>query len=167
MNASPKMFPIFLLAGLLSACGHQQQKPQPEPPSLDARIVDERIAESADTIQKMWAALGRLEQSRDPGQFRHLKDNPPPDKLPLELRRRISIEWSGTLTDLVRKLAEYSGYPFKETGPRPAVPVLIALSAENQTIAAILREAGYQAGKRAGVIVHGGSEKRIEVLHVR
>ena len=169
MNPSTKKSALLLFAGLLAACGQQPQKPQPEPllPSVEERLVDERIAESAAAIEKMWAALGRLEQSRDPGEPRRLKDNPPPDKLPPELRCRISIEWSGGLTDLVKKLAKYSGYPLKETGPRPAVPVLITLSAENQTIAAILREAGYQAGKRAGVIVHDGPDPRIEVLHAR
>lgn len=84
-----------------------------------------------------------------------------------DLQRRINLDWTGELRSLLRRMADLLQYSLHEFGPRPSLPIHISLHLENVTIAEALREAGLQAGRRAGVRVHGGARRRMELIYAK
>jgi defect-in-organelle-trafficking protein DotD len=69
------------------------------------------------------------------------------------LQQPTTITWTGPIEQITRTLAEMSGFTFKTTGKAPPVPLVVNVNAYQQPIGAILRDIGFQAGRRADVIV--------------
>lgn len=70
-----------------------------------------------------------------------------------ELLQRVTLEWVGPLTALLESLAEKAGYGFVVAGPRPVVPTVVSVLAEDEVLIFVLRDAGLQAGSGALVVV--------------
>jgi defect-in-organelle-trafficking protein DotD len=64
-----------------------------------------------------------------------------------------SVDWSGPIEQLVKQLADASGYRMRVLGSKPAIPVLVTVYAKNITVADALRDIGYQGGRRATVVI--------------
>ncbi len=77
---------------------------------------------------------------------------PPSAALPPELRRRISVDWTGPLAPLLDAVAGEIGYRFVETGPGRAQPVMITMHRLDAPAWEILRDAGMAAATEALVI---------------
>ena len=70
-----------------------------------------------------------------------------------ELLQRVTLEWVGPLSSLLRSLAERAGYGFVVAGPRPVVPLVVSVSVRDEVLIFVLRDAGLQAGLGALVVV--------------
>lgn len=84
-------------------------------------------------------------------------------KEPYGMTDKISFVWeAGPIQEVARQMAIRAGYDYlKPEGNVPAIPVLVKINAKDQSIAAILRDAGLQAGTRADIVV---DEARRRVL---
>jgi defect-in-organelle-trafficking protein DotD len=158
----PALFSIAAAVSLAAGCAGTQTRPLDSGPAASEPVL-ERIEKVASEMSGLWAELGRLEQARDPGEPGRLRDYP--ETLPPELARPISIRWEGELEPLVRELAAQMGYHVSVVGEAPVLPVLVYVSADKKRLGDVLREAGYQAGKRATVHVYAAPKRLVEVVY--
>ena len=79
------------------------------------------------------------------------------------LNTRASVDWSGPIGELTDRIAKAAHYKLHVLGQPPAVPVLVSLDVNNDTLAAILRNIDYQAGKKASLHVY----PKLKVIELR
>ena len=77
----------------------------------------------------------------------------PPDPATYGMAIPISLTWSGPVEALVRQIADSTHYKLRVLGESPAIPILVSITAKNKIMGDVLRDAGYQCGKRAKIIV--------------
>lgn len=137
----------FLL--LLSACA-SKPKPPPSPPITPA---DASLAEASYSVSRSMSKLSEIAQAAHP--LPQL--DPPPNPASYGMGGLTSIDWSGPVEPLVRQIAKAAGYRVVVLGTQPAIPVLVTVYDQNMMLADILRDVGYQCGRRATVVVYPGS----------
>lgn len=119
------------------------------------------IARSVSDIQGTWAKLGAIEAARSPAYQRYADEFG--NRLPPGWDNTTTLEWSGPIEPLARFLAKNAGYGFETLGTQPATPVIVTIVAEQPTpLGFLLRDAGFQAGARAGVVLH---DDRVSVVY--
>ena len=74
------------------------------------------------------------------------------------LQARASVDWSGPVEELTQRIAKTAHYRFRVLGKEPSVPVLVSLTVEDVSLAEILRDIDYQAGKKASIHVYPNSQ---------
>lgn len=74
-----------------------------------------------------------------------------------------SVDWSGPIEPLLKRIAKLCDYRLHVIGVRPAIPILVTITAKNTPIGYILRDANFQAGTRGSVLVYPG----IRVIELR
>ncbi len=132
---------------LMSACA---TAPVAAPASPEPALL--AIARSAGEIQASWNELGAIERSRNPAYQRYANDFG--DTLPLALSAKAVIDWNGPIEPLIRQIAKDAQFAFRVTGRPPTIPVSVAIVTDQPTpLAFLLRDAGFQAGDRAGVVL--------------
>jgi len=67
---------------------------------------------------------------------------------------RINLDWSGPIEPLLNKIATMTEYQVKVLGNKPAIPVLISITARDRMVADIIKDTGLQAGTRADLVVY-------------
>ncbi|MCL5261667.1 MAG: DotD/TraH family lipoprotein, partial [Gammaproteobacteria bacterium] len=77
-----------------------------------------------------------------------------------------SIDWSGPVGPLVKKIATASNYKLRVLGTPPAIPILVSISAKDTPLADILRDATFQCGNKANIVVYPAS-RTIELRYVK
>jgi len=74
-----------------------------------------------------------------------------------------SVDWIGPVEPLLQKIAAVTHYRLRVIGRSPPVPVIVTIDVNDKPIADILRNATYQAAKRANVLVY----PRTKVIELR
>ncbi|MDQ2994373.1 MAG: DotD/TraH family lipoprotein, partial [Pseudomonadota bacterium] len=65
-----------------------------------------------------------------------------------------SIDWTGPVEPLVRRIAMASNYRVRIMGPRPAIPIIVQVSTQDVPLMDILRDVTYQAQKNADIVLY-------------
>lgn len=126
---------------LLAACTRDRAIP----PIKDSDKASVKLAEAANSVSRSISELARIQAEATPPVKGHkLVD---PEKL--GMRQSASVDWSGPIEPLVRKISSAIHYRVRVLGTTPAVPVVISLTAQHAQIASILRDIDFQAGPRA------------------
>ncbi len=148
---------VFLLLST-SACTTfiQQQDHQmvaePDPIAL-------RLASAVDKATSALQTLASVEQARTPSATVEMAPG-----APQELRRTMSVEWTGPIETITQRVAARAGYSFNVSGDRPPAPVIVDISAVEKPVIELLRDIGLQAGSRANIVVNADA-KTIEVSY--
>ena len=121
--------------------------------------VEQRLAGAVGRAEAALGRLSRIESTRDPISWRE-----EPALVPSGLLHSVSLDWTGPLVPLAERLAELSGYRFREVGARAVQPVLVDVHAVEKPIIWVLREVGFQGGTRVKVVVDARAEV-VEVVH--
>jgi len=144
-NLFAAAFMGVLTVGILTGCAQykvdQQLVAEPDPVAL-------RLSGAVDKASAALQTLAAVEQARNPGANLQL-----PPSAPVELRRIVSVDWTGPIEPIARTLADRAGYQMQVNGDRPPVPVVISLIAREKSVIEVLRDVGLQAGQRADVVV--------------
>lgn len=82
---------------------------------------------------------------------------PPPSPATYGMAGLTSIDWSGPVEPLVRQLACAANYRVRILGTKPAIPVIVTIYIKNAMLGDVLRDVGYQCGRRAALIVYPDS----------
>jgi defect-in-organelle-trafficking protein DotD len=131
----------------LSACAS-------EPPAVTLVNPSEAaLADASYSVSRSISSLSEVAQASRP--IPQL--DPPADPHTYGMGGLTSVDWSGPAEQLVQQLAKTSGYQFRSLGAAPAIPLLVSVYAKNMVLADILRDVGYQCGRRASVIVYPDS----------
>jgi len=170
MNNNKKLL-LALSVGIfsiLSGCQNLSPEPEPREPIHPQHFVvtgidhktERQIAQAAESISDSLLKLAAIQQAATPPVKGHKL---PPTVIP-GLMRLGTIEWSGPIGPLVERIAMASSFKYSALGHAPAIPVLVNISAKNQPLASILRNAAYQAGKKAMVSINS-DERTIELRY--
>ena len=138
---------VVLLAGCQSVT---YKKPPINDPSDDANI---KLAEAATSISDSMLEMAKVQKVITPP----LKDNTLTIPNSSTLQTRASVDWSGPVEELTARIAKAAHYRMRVLGKEPAVPVLVSLDVQDQSLAEILRNIDYQAGKKATIHVYPNS----------
>lgn len=138
-----KFASIFTAIIALTACA--SSPPQPNP--LDS--TESSLAEASYDVSRSISSLSETAQAAHP--MPQLQ--PPPSPASYGMAGLTSVDWSGPVEPLVRQMAKASNYRVRVLGTAPAIPVLVTVYDKNMMLADILRDVGYQCGRRASVIV--------------
>lgn len=142
---SKHIVPILIL-GLLTGCIDVFQKPNviagPDAASI-------KLAESASSVSNSLGEIAGIQRvTTAPVINRAIS---PPDNY--DMNGLVSVDWSGPIGPLVDKIAYLSGYQYEAIGEPPAIPIIVSVNAKDTPLAYILRNADFQAGSRANIIV--------------
>lgn len=126
-------------------------KPPINDPSDDATI---KLAEAASSISDSMLEMAKVEKVIYPSH----KDNSLTIPNAYNLQAKASVDWSGPIEELTERIAEAGHFRLRVLGRAPSVPVLVNLNIKDQSLAEILRNIDYQAGKKAYVHVYPNSQ---------
>jgi defect-in-organelle-trafficking protein DotD len=148
---SNKIVMMFIVSALLVSCTGTFRKPPVNNPSDDATI---KLAEAAVSVSDSMLEMARIEKVITPPN----KDNTLTIPNAYNLQARASVDWSGPIEELTARIAKASHFKLRVLGKVPSVPVLISLSIKDESLAEILRDIDYQAGKKANIHVYPNSQ---------
>ena len=147
-----KLILLMNLVLLLAGCHHAPfMKPPVNAASDDANI---KLAEAATSISDSMLQMAKIQKVITPP----TKDNTLTIPNSSTLQTRASIDWSGPIEELTARVAKAAHYRIRVLGKEPAVPVLISLNIQDESLAEILRNIDYQAGVRADIHVYPNSQ---------
>lgn len=142
---------LFLGSALLAGCAGTFKKPPYNNPSDDASI---KLAEAANSVSDSMLKMARIEKVVTPPS----KDNTLTIPNAYNLQARASVDWSGPIAELSARIAKAAHFRLRVLGKEPAIPILISLDVEDVSLAEILRDIDYQAGKKASIHVYPNSQ---------
>lgn len=146
-----KMVMMFICSALLAGCATTFRKPPVNNPSDDATI---KLAEAAVSVSDSMLEMARVEKVILPQN----KDNTLTIPNAYNMQARASVDWSGPIEELTARIAKASHFKLRILGKEPSVPVLISLSSKDQSLAELLRDIDYQAGKKANIYVYPNNQ---------
>lgn len=121
-------------------------RPVTPPVTDDASI---KLAEAAASISQSLTRLNAIEKAAFPVREKQL-----PYPTSYDMNQMVSIDWSGPIEPLLQRISGLCNYKLRVIGRRPAIPVLVTLSARDTPVGYIIRDANFQAGKKAVVAVY-------------
>ena len=134
---------------LLGACTHTESPaPQVQYQPHEKSVIT-RLMHAVETASQARRDLAAIEMAQNPATEIDVN----PNMVPLELRRRVSMDYTGTISPLLSQLSREAGYKFTILGTPPASPIIIRLDGRGRALFDILRDLGLQAGRRASVAV--------------
>ena len=155
MNIKLLLSLVFFASGL-SACA----PPQPPPTQLD--MASASLSEASYSVSRSIVSLSETAQAAHP-----IPDlGPAPNPASYGMAGLTSVDWSGPIEALVKQLAKSADYRVRILGKAPAIPVLVTVYDKNMMLADILRDVGYQAGRRASVVVYP-EERVVELRYAK
>lgn len=141
-----KFTSIMLLSLTLCACA----TPPPHDPPDNA---SSSLAEASYAVSRSISNLTEVAQAAHP--MPAMPDSPSPASY--GMAGLTSVDWSGPVEPLVRQIAKSVNYRIRVLGKAPAIPVMVSVYDKNMMVADILRDVGYQCGRRAAVVVYPDS----------
>jgi defect in organelle trafficking protein DotD len=112
----------------------------------DAATV--KLSEAATSISQSLSELAAVEKSTTPASAYKMGTT-----TNYYVPGNISIDWAGPVEPLLKRISNISGYKLRVIGVRPAVQVIITLTAKETPLCDILRDIDFQCGHRAKVSV--------------
>jgi len=146
MKVKPWLAAMFTLT--VCACA---SPPAPRPTYLGK--TETSLAEASYSVSRSLVDLAESQQAACPD----AAVEPAPSPASYGMGGLTTIDWSGPIEPLLRQIANASNYRVVTLGTPPAIPVLVTVNARNVMLGDVLRDAGYQTGKRASVLVFPGS----------
>jgi defect-in-organelle-trafficking protein DotD len=107
------------------------------------------LAEASYSVSRSIASLSETAQAAHP-----VPTEPPPNPASYGMAGLTSIDWSGPVEPLVKQIGKTANYHVRVLGVSPAIPVLVTLYDKNRMLADVLRDVGYQCGRRATIVVY-------------
>lgn len=146
-----KIVILSISAALLVSCKATFKKPPMNNPSDDATI---KLAEAAVSVSDSMLEMAKIEKVITPPK----KDNTLTIPNAYNLQARASVDWSGPIEELTSRITKASHFKMRILGKAPPMPILINLSIKDESLAEILRNIDYQAGKKASIHVYPNSQ---------
>lgn len=142
-------FGIITLSFLfLCACAAPKQ-----PKGYDVSKDRASLAEASYSVSRSIVDLAEVAQAAHPLPAL----TPPPSPASYGMAGLTTVDWSGPIQPLLKQIAMASNYRLRVLGTEPAIPVLVTVYSKNVMLGDILRDVGYQGGRRAQVVVYPDS----------
>lgn len=147
---------LLLLTGCSSDPNAPSAKGRPRkisvyyPTDPGSENAQSKLVEAAVSATDSLSQIAAIEKVTQPKA--KLKEPINPDRI--RLGKLASVDWTGPIEPLVLKLANSAHYKYRVIGKRPAIPVIVSVYDVNLPIADILRDANFQAGRRANIVIY-------------
>lgn len=138
-----KLASIITLFFAISGCATTPPPPNP----LDS--TESSLAEASYSVSRSISSLSETAQAAHP--LPELQQ--PPSPASYDMAGLTSVDWSGPVEPLVRQIAVAANYRLRVLGTAPAIPVMVTVYDKNMMLADILRDVGYQCGRRASIVI--------------
>lgn len=158
LSALNKIFFYIFLAFILAGCSCMRDRT----PYIAVDNSNAKLAEAAASISRSLTDLNAIEKASRPPINAKVLAYPTGG----DMDQIASIDWVGPIEPLLARIANMCNYSLHVIGARPAVPVLVTISAKNTPIGYLIRDANFQAGSRASVVVYPGV-RIIELRYAR
>lgn len=135
---------LFLLTLILSACATPKA-----PRGFTVNKHQSSLAEASYSISRSLVDLAEIAEAAHPLPTL----DPPPSPASYGMGMLTTIDWSGPVEPLIRQIACAADYRTRVLGTPPAIPVIVTVYQKNVMLGDILRDVGYQTGRRASVVV--------------
>jgi len=136
---------VFVFSFFIASCTTQKE-PMPR---YDVGKAQTSLAEASYSVSRSLVDLAETAQAAHP-----LPDLPPPPSPDsYGMGGTTSVDWSGPIEPLVRQIGRAADYRVRVLGTAPGIPVLVTVYQKNAVLGDILRDIGYQCGRRATVVV--------------
>ena len=141
-----KMKFLLILSGCLalSACATSHKAPK----TIDSNTYTV-LAEAAASVSQSLTNLDKTEQAAYPPQA----VAEPPDPTTYGMGIPTSIDWDGPVEPLLQQISNAANYHLRVVGTKPAIPIIVSVTAQDQALGDILRNVGYQCKNQAQVVV--------------
>ena len=163
---SQKILLMFIMMGssllLINCAGvplSNTQSSEAQPNVQDAYFS---LSEAATSVSQSLTQLKATEQAANPP----VSVSEPPSPSTYGMAMPASIEWNGPIQSLVNQIATLTNYQVRVVGNVPSLPILVNISEKDTPAGEILRDAGYQCGDRAQIVVFPSSNT-IELRYAR
>lgn len=155
-----KYIAIIPLALLLAGCGDSKKivnlnlnyvNADATPANGTADIhAQAELAQAASSVNDSLEELSAIQVATHPEV--HL--GAPVNARALGLAQKASLNWTGPVKPLLKHLAKFGHYKLRVVGKTPAIPIIVAIDANNETLAQMLRDIKYQVSNRATVLLY-------------
>ena len=139
---------IACMSCLLYACAMPKT-----PQGYNLSPAKNSLAEASYAVSRATVDLAETAQAAHP--LPALAEPPTPASYGMD--HVTSVDWSGPVEPLLQQMANATDYRLHVLGTPPAIPILVTVSADRMMLGDILRNTGYQCGKRATVMVFPAS----------
>jgi len=145
---------------LLTGCSPitVNKKPPQNTPSSDASI---KLAEAANAVSRSLIELAKIEKESKPKKKKDIIN-----VSSFNMQVRASIDWSGPIEELLDRLAKANFYRLRILGTRPAIPVLISLTSQDEQFGDIFRNIDYLSGDKADIQIYP-KQKIVELRYAK
>lgn len=154
---------LRLLAGLVCAvavagCAGTTKSGNPQVLASPDK-VSAMLADAADRAANALQSLAAIEQHQAPS-----AEDAPLTNVPPELRRAVTISWTGPAEPLLTSLADRAGYVFLTFGNPPPVSLVVSVNRENAPVVEVMKDVGLQLGAR-GTLRVNAEERTVELSY--
>lgn len=137
------ILPVLLLMTMgLTACQAGVTREDPNIVASPDR-TDLMLADAADRATKALESLASIEKSKNPGQGDAAIPN-----APTELRRSVTLAWTGPIEPVAKMLADRASYGFQTIGNAPPTQPIVDINVKAEPVITVLRSVGLQLGTR-------------------
>ncbi len=147
-NMTDKLILVIASSLILCACSTPKQ-----PPSYEIGKGQASLAEASYSVSQSIVDLAETAQAAHP--LPNLA--PPPSPATYGMAGVTTIDWSGPVEPLLKQIAVASNYRLRVLGTPPAIPVIVTTYEKNVMLGDVLRDVGYQCGRRATVVIYPDS----------
>jgi defect-in-organelle-trafficking protein DotD len=137
----------IILSGILFLALSACSSAPPQTYNLDAAQTS--MAEASYSVSRSLVNLAETAQAAHP--MPRLAPAPSPASYGMGMAT--SLDWSGPVEPLLQQIARAANYRLRVLGTAPAIPIIVTVYANNELLGDVLRNVGYQCGRRASVVV--------------
>jgi len=148
-------FFVFLFS-VLVGCGPVQKRWRNGGNTHEAHI---KLAEAAASVSHSLEQLAEIEVAVHPS----AELPPPPNPARIGMERLASVDWTGPVEPLVRKIAKASHYKLRVVGRQRATETIVSITEKDTPLADILHNIAFQAQRRVRIKIRPG--RRLIVLY--
>ncbi len=142
----------LLLAFSLSGCAtsyYFSKVPKKKVPDPSAA----KLAEAATSVSHSLQRLAEIETATHPGATLP----PPPNPSIIGMDQLISVDWTGPVEPLLKRIAKSSRYRVRLLGIPPAIPIIVSVTTQDTLLADVVRNIQLQVEKKARIKVYSRS----------
>lgn len=152
MRRVPRMMLPLAVAAAVSVGGCGINKATESPLAEEATAeAAQKLSESATRAAMAQEELARIQTARTAPAPRPVDETMA--GVPEDLRRPVTVEWSGPGEEAARRVAGLVGYSFKVVGNPPPTLPMISVSARDQAAVKVFENVGIQSQPFAQVVV--------------
>lgn len=157
-NLMKKTILCAAIALVFSGCQSAPKKVVSE--EIPLTPIESRLAVAAESISDAFAKLATVESVANRGDKTSITNTPI-----VGMERNVTVKWTGPVKQLLTKAIEFSdGYTLEVRGKEPSVPIIVDVDVKSKPLFVLVRDAAYQAGLRAKVIVDNSNPDDKKVI---